>query len=761
MEKLQFDFYSILKNEDAQPYIINNYLFAADGLGGSGAFKHELSDDMRNKVVDNLKKSAFFDFDYSIVGVEEFFVDYVDKLINVLLDDEMDSSARWASSVVTVRAIYALNFDEKFKNADLSKEEVREELSNYLHIGLQKTAEEFGFVKGPLSGQLLLPTTLCFIKYIEQEDSVVAEVVWAGDSRCYAIVNGELKSLSVDDENQGGAITNLFYVEEGYRAKLNYKQFTLSKPCSLMCVSDGIFDPFGDVDTLGVEATFFRQIVDNESIGELCMALKEEYEEIGGDDATVAFVGLGYKDYNHLKQTISGRAEEIIDFWQKYNQLQKEISLLEKPEESLYNVKSRTIMRYPQIMPIVLDCIEQNSSEIFVKPIKEFVLKQVKDKLEKQILQAQERKESLLNGLGGILDYPLSLADSAAKICYEIRENVKNKEQIPFTSCFSLAHSDDFINSYLQEIESVLADLNKVEELVVQAETSISEIVLPEAPKKVEIEKIKSKVIKSCLNIKKSFLEYTKAIKRVVENITDYYDKTQIILSKVKEVVSMQKEFNKEFFALNDSEKSACYNEITCFYSICKDFDTFAQKCFQKKLDSSSLKIRKPLEVIAKNYYLRSCPNNKNDLYSCMNNLTENVKKEREDILDYISAFISTFSSQICVEDCIGLLSDKIIQEKSIKELCEIKVISRQDECFSKEILENLLIEYKDEICDIIQNCFKENYFATSIIDNFYNKTFLQDFRTWYKIANMPKEELEGVSEKANEYMENYFSLCK
>ena len=73
----------------------------------------------------------------------------------------------------------------------------------------------------------------------------------------------------------------------------------------------------------------------------------------------------------------------------------------------------------------------------------------------------------------------------------------------------------------------------------------------------------------------------------------------------------------------------------------------------------------------------------------------------------------------------------------------------------------NLLIEYKDEICDIIQNCFKENYFATSIIDNFYNKTFLQDFRTWYKIANMPKEELEGVSEKANEYMENYFSLCK
>ena len=108
------------------------------------------------------------------------------------------------------------------------------------------------------------------------------------------------------------------------------------------------------------------------------------------------------------------------------------------------------------------------------------------------------------------------------------------------------------------------------------------------------------------------------------------------------------------------------------------------------------------------------------------------------------------------IKTCIDIFDENIVD-------CPNKhIFRRYTVVFCEDLLKrSRKVLTNDEICDIIQNCFKENYFATSIIDNFYNKTFLQDFRTWYKIANMPKEELEGVSEKANEYMENYFSLYK
>ena len=39
---LCFKFYSVLKNEDAMPFIGKNILVAADGMGGAGSTVHEI-----------------------------------------------------------------------------------------------------------------------------------------------------------------------------------------------------------------------------------------------------------------------------------------------------------------------------------------------------------------------------------------------------------------------------------------------------------------------------------------------------------------------------------------------------------------------------------------------------------------------------------------------------------------------------------------------------------------------------------------------
>ena len=38
--RLSFDFYSVLKNEDAPPFVGSDFLVAADGLGGAGSNVH-------------------------------------------------------------------------------------------------------------------------------------------------------------------------------------------------------------------------------------------------------------------------------------------------------------------------------------------------------------------------------------------------------------------------------------------------------------------------------------------------------------------------------------------------------------------------------------------------------------------------------------------------------------------------------------------------------------------------------------------------
>ncbi len=363
MKNLAFKFYSVLKDEDAVPYIGGNLLAVADGLGGSGSAVHAIDrakhPDMRREIL----SCAFGDMQLPAGELEQ----YINELLGPMSDGKDDTSALWASRIVIARCVYALTAGA-FKNAVLSDESVRERLAEFIAKGLHETVAAFNLQKGKYDGQLLLPTTLAFVRYTEQENSVVAEAVWAGDSRLYALTADGMKLLSVDDEDESGSITNLFYADNE-KVRLNYLRHELAKPCALMAVSDGVFDPFDPHDHLGVECTVLSAIEENAAAQQACDSLKRFYDGVHGDDATMAFVPFGLVGFAGMQSTFKKRADLITAIRQQHSEKHSALEVMNlSEEEAAHYVYARTGDRYEHIIPILIEAAEKQSHDIAVTP---------------------------------------------------------------------------------------------------------------------------------------------------------------------------------------------------------------------------------------------------------------------------------------------------------------------------------------------------------------------------------------------------------
>lgn len=358
MKSNKFRIYSVLKNEDALPFIGDNVLISADGLGGSGSTVHKIErgeyKDFRGAILETLFANK--------AVVPEDLQKYIDKLISAMADDKDDTSALWASRIVIARCAYELVFGE-YKDADLGNDNTRAKLVSDIVANLSFAAKRFG-LKTYREDQRLLPTTLAIIRYEEKEKTVVVESLWAGDSRCYAILPDGLKALSVDDEDSTGAITNLFYAGND-KCKLNYLRRELPKPCVLMTVSDGVFDPYVPHDHLGVEATVLSAIEASESVDELKEKLYKHYNAIRGDDATIAFCAVGApEEYRDFKAIFSERAKKISATYERYANLSKVLDLAKTPEDADNYVRNRINNKFDYIASDLVEAIAEHGGDV-------------------------------------------------------------------------------------------------------------------------------------------------------------------------------------------------------------------------------------------------------------------------------------------------------------------------------------------------------------------------------------------------------------
>ena len=387
MEKpLSFKFYEETSYEDAGPYLSENILITCDGCGGAGGFLHRV-DPHKIDSFQKIKKLILPDeVDESS---DEFLKEYFSPIYE---NPEKDrTSAFWASRIALARYIYFLN-DEDFEY---------DRAGEYVSKGLNAVKEELELkVPASVGSKTLLPTTLVSIALLNADKKRFdAEVSWAGDSRAYLLTENGLRQLTIDDEDETGAITNFFTAKDDYHTVMHHKLYkNLEKRCALFVCSDGLFDNYSDLD---FEYLLLALMNEANSIEEYRDKLAEFYNKRKSDDCTMAFTALGFEDYEDMKNHFSSRNEYISELHAQYLKYRDYLMLKQKPElfDDYYNkIVSRTNDKKRDILEAIASEYKEKGASSFINDELVVKIKEKSDALlkEAQIAYEEKKKENLL-----------------------------------------------------------------------------------------------------------------------------------------------------------------------------------------------------------------------------------------------------------------------------------------------------------------------------------------------------------------------------
>jgi serine/threonine protein phosphatase PrpC len=163
-----------------------------------------------------------------------------------------------------------------------------------------------------------LPTTMAAVHYACTGKVAECRVLWAGDSRAYTLSHQDgLHALSRDHTVETDALeqlrqdppmTNVICADRPF--EIESRTLKLILPTLLVVATDGFF---GYVDTpaqfechlLGT----LRQASDGQNWAERLVTLVKSYS---ADDASLAIVALGYRDFRSMQADFLRRAEEVI-----------------------------------------------------------------------------------------------------------------------------------------------------------------------------------------------------------------------------------------------------------------------------------------------------------------------------------------------------------------------------------------------------------------------------------------------------------------
>lgn len=162
------------------------------------------------------------------------------------------------------------------------------------------------------------PSTLAALDFRCTSNTQVSwDVLWAGDSRCYlAAPDDGLQQLSKDDVAgtdalelllQDPPMTNMVSADRDFA--LNRWQGRTRLPCLLLVATDGFF---GYVAT---PALFEHLLWETLGAARDCHSwaglLIRRVRAYTGDDASLALVGLGFRDFTHLREAFRDRATHL------------------------------------------------------------------------------------------------------------------------------------------------------------------------------------------------------------------------------------------------------------------------------------------------------------------------------------------------------------------------------------------------------------------------------------------------------------------
>ena len=232
------------------------------------------------------------------------------------LTGEQNSHAYYGSRIVHDFFINMCNDGNRELLHDPKK--LKQELHVQLDSELRdfKSAEAMMISKKPTK----LPTTLAAM-LISTKDHPTVEVqsLWAGDSRCYALTaaNG-LEYHSIDDIRSNSPeefistdapMTN--YINAEGKFIINSKKFMTKLPSVFIVATDGCFGYFPS--PMHFEYILLKTLEDSNSMHAWQAKLKDEIVSVTQDDATLALISIGWKNFADLKKDFMGKAIKIYE----------------------------------------------------------------------------------------------------------------------------------------------------------------------------------------------------------------------------------------------------------------------------------------------------------------------------------------------------------------------------------------------------------------------------------------------------------------
>lgn len=391
----------IYKGEDARPYVGDNFMFVADGLGGAAAIRHQnfnkdmfnnellpkvLFNDMEEYDLDFLQKNpeylsyvqnSFFEF----TSIKDC---YFDNIYNI------KKSGYFGSRIVSAVVLHEMLFDkfrkerkwqvedgflfDKYNEAtdkNLFLSNLGLELKNVIKTQLKQIANNSNlYYETSYVGLGLLGTTLCATLFYEREDCVEAIYFVAGDSRPYVWNVDGLFQVANDQEGEDGGMTNYIKANEDGDFYIDCKYHKFTKPCILFNASDGCFDSKYFISQLAFEKLLLETIVSNSSIYDVQNSLTETFLEYGkhDDSSTISCKIFGYDDYSKLKVDAEKRLQTIKSEYFNVMQTLLEQDYSMKVDEMEYNCPENVKLLKENVMQlnVVKDycktfiCVEDN-----------------------------------------------------------------------------------------------------------------------------------------------------------------------------------------------------------------------------------------------------------------------------------------------------------------------------------------------------------------------------------------------------------------
>ncbi|MFC7932301.1 serine/threonine protein phosphatase [Streptomyces cinereoruber] len=227
----------------------------------------------------------------------------------------------WHTGAWVGSRVARLAVDCWFREVALGTEEaVPESLRLYLRWFLSKAPQRRSKIGGTMRRRL--PTTLAGVYYRFHEDCSGVELrpLWAGDSRAYVLSPASgLHVLTRDHTRESDALellrtdppmTNVVCADREFTIDTQHLA-SFALPCVLVAATDGYF---GYVHTpADFEYLLLSTLREAHNEYEWADLLRREVQAYTGDDASLALLALGHKDFAHLRSFYEQRFADLTD----------------------------------------------------------------------------------------------------------------------------------------------------------------------------------------------------------------------------------------------------------------------------------------------------------------------------------------------------------------------------------------------------------------------------------------------------------------